>query len=42
MNVEAERAACEILVISMAIAALPTLVIGWLVDRLISRWRARA
>ena len=42
MNVEAERAACEILVISMACAAVPTLVIGWLVERLIGRWRARA
>lgn len=42
MNVEAERAACEILVISMAISAIPTLVIGWLVERLISRWSARS
>lgn len=38
MNVEAERAACEILVISMAIAAVPTLVIGYLIEK----WRGRA
>lgn len=35
MNVVAERAACEILVMSMAIAAIPTLVIGYFIEK----WR---
>ena len=38
MNVEAERAACEIVLIAGAWAFIPTLVIGYLIDR----WRNRA